>query len=476
MASAFVAAAAALALPAGSLGNAGGIIAFLAMVAASWFCGPLPAAIGPVTLMWTARIRQYGWNGVVSGYRSQDISSVIVITVVMITVGWAGKLRRHWARIARERQEQLIEQHRRKDEFLATLAHELRNPLAPLRSGLELLQLSAGDRLDPSAEAEVHGMMQRQLDQMVRLVDELLDISRINTGKIELRCEQVPLSEIVADALTAARPNMDANAHRLTVESGPPVFVNADRLRVQQAIVNVLNNAAKFTPRGGHITVTVEREPQNVAIHIADNGIGIAAESLPRVFDMFVQIDPALTRQHGGLGIGLSLSRALITRHGGSLEAASEGRGKGSRFTVRLPTVTGNAIGQEPLKPLPTTGCNRRVLVVDDNRDAAASLARLLGTKGIDCAVAHEGTGALELARSFRPDTFLLDIGMPGMSGYDLAQRLRSTDEFRDALMVAVTGWGTAEDRAKSAAAGFNHHLVKPVSAPDVLAILSSPA
>jgi PAS domain S-box-containing protein len=382
---------------------------------------------------------------------------------------------------------ELRESHRRKDEFLATLAHELRNPLAPIRNALAVLRLAGND---PGRLDEARGLMERQVRQMVRLIDDLLDISRITRGKIELRRERVTLAEVVRSAVESSRPLIDLAGHALAVTLPPaPVHLDADPTRLAQVLLNLLNNAAKYTEPGGQIWLTasvvdggrwtvdskdassastVHRPPSTLEIRVRDTGVGIPKEMLPQVFEMFTQVDHSLERSQGGLGIGLSLVRGLVELHGGKVEARSEGSGQGSEFVVRLPLPA-----QGPPAPRPAQGsvpaggngaaARRRVLVVDDNTDAALSLGRLLDLLGYETRTAHDGPSALSEASTFHPDVVLLDIGMPGMSGHEVARRLRRLPEGGRTLLVAMTGWGQDEDRRRSHEAGIDYHLVKPV-------------
>lgn len=357
---------------------------------------------------------------------------------------------------------QLRDADRRKDEFLATLAHELRNPLAPLSNGLEIMRFSPA----ASSTEEVRAVMQRQLAQMVRLVDDLLDMSRISRGKINLRREPVDLSEVIREALETSRPVIERAGHRLTISLPPTsLIVNGDSTRLAQVFSNLLNNAAKYSDPGGQITVTVEYDQTTAVVKVRDTGIGIPPEMLPRVFEMFTQVDRSLEKSQGGLGIGLSLVKGLVEMHGGSVQALSHGHGQGSEFVVRLPVVESqvgaNFRGPSDTRQAPTA--SRRILVVDDNRDAANSLAMMLRLMGNDTAIAHDGLQALDVAATFRPDVALLDIGMPRLNGYDTALRLRKEPWGRDILLVALTGWGQEDDKRRTQEAGFNHHLVKPL-------------
>jgi len=364
----------------------------------------------------------------------------------------------------RKRAEQALrDADRRKDEFLATLAHELRNPLAPLRNGLQVMKLATGDA---GAVERARGMMERQLSQMVRLIDDLLDVSRITRGKLALRRERVDLAAVVQSAVEASRPLVEASAHRLTVALPPePVWLDADPARLAQVLSNLLTNAAKYTDRGGDIRLTAGRYGGEAVVRVTDTGVGIAAEHLPRLFEMFSQVAPALDRSQGGLGIGLSLVKGLVEMHGGTVEARSEGPGKGSEFVLRLPAADGPPDGRTQQH---VTGVEaaarprRRILVADDNRDAADSLAVMLRLAGHEVHVAHDGRAAVEAAGWFRPDVALLDIGMPQLNGYEAARLIRGRPHGRAVVLVAVTGWGQDEDKRRAAEAGFNHHLTKP--------------
>jgi signal transduction histidine kinase len=378
------------------------------------------------------------------------------------------------ARLYRRAQEEIAERQRaeaalreadrRKDQFLATLAHEMRNPLAPVRNALQIMRL-AGD--DPVAAEQARDMIERQVQQMVRLVDDLLDISRITRGKVALKTERVGLSSVVADAVETSRPLIEAARHELTVSlPADPIELEADPTRLAQVLSNLLNNAAKYTDPGGRIRLSAGREVGGVTVRVRDTGIGIAPEMLPRIFDLFVQADRSGQRGQGGLGIGLTLVRTLVEMHGGTVEAHSGGPGQGSEFIVRLPLTRtqqpsspeGN--GQDsPAPELPP----RRVLVVDDHVDAAQSLAMLMRILGQDVRTAHDGSQALREARDFQPQVAFLDIGLPGMTGYDLARRFRDQPGGDKVLLVALTGWGQEEDRRRAREAGFNEHLTKPV-------------
>jgi len=351
---------------------------------------------------------------------------------------------------------------RRKDEFLATLAHELRNPLAPMRNGLHAIKTAGADA---ATFAEAHGMMERQLGHMVRLIDDLIDVSRISRGKLDLKRERVELATVVRNAVETARPLIEQEGHHLAVDVPPaPVYVDADVTRLSQVFANLLNNAAKFTARGGRLRLAVGRHDGDTVVTVRDNGVGIPAPVLPRVFDMFTQVDCSLEKAKGGLGIGLTLVKRLVELHGGAVEARSDGDGLGSEFVVRLPAAPAAAAESEPeVVGAPGPAARRRVLVVDDNRDSAVSLAMVLDIMGNDTRTAYDGLEALEVAETFRPEVVLLDIGMPKLNGYDTARRLRAEPWGKHVLLVAQTGWGQEDDKRKSRDAGFDHHLVKPV-------------
>ena len=362
----------------------------------------------------------------------------------------------------------LMEADRRKDEFLAILAHELRNPLAPLRNALEAMRLKPHDR---EAASWARALMERQVAQMVRLIDDLLDLSRVSRGRIELRHERSDLATLVQGALDVCGPSIANAGHRLTVElPGTPMPLVCDPTRVVQVICNLLSNAVKYTPPGGHITLSARRRDDLFEVSVRDTGIGIPSDMLARVFDMFTQVPHAIERSQGGLGIGLTLVKRLVELHGGQVEAKSVGPGLGSEFIVRLPErmtahaapVMVAALADKVSSP------KQRILVADDNRDAADSLAVMLRIAGHDVRTAYDGQQALDVAETFKPSLALLDLGMPRVNGHDTARRLRETEHGRNIVIIALTGWGQPEDRNRSLAAGFDHHLVKPV-APSML-------
>jgi PAS domain S-box-containing protein len=369
--------------------------------------------------------------------------------------------------------EALKESDRRKNEFLAILAHELRNPLAPIRNALHIMRLTGANGEAVSSETE---MMERQVGQMVRLVDDLLDVSRINRGKIELRKDQVELASVVHHAVEACRPAMESATHDLSITlPTQPVYLNADPARLAQVVGNLLNNACKFTDEGGRIWLTVEREGKQAVIRVRDNGIGIAADQLPRIFDMFMQVDTSLERSVSGLGIGLTLAKNLVEMHDGTLEVHSAGAGQGSEFVVRLPIIVKTRKPPpEPTVSEPTTTIARRILVVDDNRVSAESLARLLKLTGNETHTAYDGLEAVEAAATLRPDVVLLDIGLPKLNGYEAARKIREEPWGKKMVLVALTGWGQDEDRQKSREAGFNGHMVKPIDHAELMKLLAS--
>jgi CheY-like chemotaxis protein/two-component sensor histidine kinase len=363
---------------------------------------------------------------------------------------------------------------RMKDEFLATLAHELRNPLAPLRTGLEVLR--RGQPGTPAVE-QARAMMERQLAHMVRLVDDLLDISRISRGHIEIRREPVEVGTVIAHAVEGSRQLVEAKRHALEVELGTEVlWVEGDLTRLAQVVGNLVNNAAKYTAPGGRIRVGSRRRGEQVEIYVGDNGSGIDAAAQPRVFDLFMQVEDTRRHSQGGLGVGLALVRRLVELHGGSVTVQSAGLGHGSTFTVALPPAA--AFSREAVAPAApadaqATPTGRRVLIVDDNVDAAETLATMLALAGHDTRCAHDGHQALQVARAFLPQVALLDIGLPGLSGLDVARRFRADPALAGAFLVALTGWGTEDDKRTCLEAGFDLHLTKPVDAAAVESALA---
>jgi signal transduction histidine kinase/ActR/RegA family two-component response regulator len=373
-----------------------------------------------------------------------------------------------------ERTAALQDLDRRKDEFLAMLSHELRNPLAPMTNALYLLKAT-----DPAGAALPHaqGVIERQLQHLVRLVDDLLDVSRINQGRIELRRERLDLADVIRHAVETAQPVIDQGGHALDVSlPREPVYVIGDPIRLAQAISNLLVNAAKYTPTPARVTLTLSREGARAAVTVKDEGMGIPAGLLPRVFDLFVQGDESIARPQGGLGIGLTLVQKLVKLHNGEVTAFSRGKGRGSEFTIYLPMLPQPeqaTVRPEP-RPSPRRAAPRRVLVVDDNADAANTLCSILKLFGHEVRCVYDGPSTLSAAESFRPDVILLDIGLPGMDGYEVARRLRADSAFHATTLIAVTGYGQGADRLQSQQAGFDQHLTKPIDADMLHNIISS--
>jgi signal transduction histidine kinase/CheY-like chemotaxis protein len=365
----------------------------------------------------------------------------------------------------RQAEDVLKETDRRKDEFLATLAHELRNPLAPIRAGVDLMRLGAPHGFQSD---EVLNMLDRQVEQITRLVDDLLDVSRVTRGKVELQLQLADVKTVVEQAIETCRPLVHSKRHELVVQfPNEPLLVQADPVRLGQVFANLLNNAAKYSDSGGRITIAASRDGGDAVVRVRDTGHGIEPHILPRIFDLFVQGDRSLARSSGGLGIGLTLAQSLVKMHGGSIRAFSEGIGKGSEFVVRLPLAPvgdGSPLAEPPTSAAsdPSTG-HRRILIVDDNRDAARSLEMLLNASGHDVCTAVTGAAGIELVNQFQPDVVLLDIGLPELDGYEVARRIRRLPGGQNILLVALTGWGQMDDRRRANEAGFDYHLTKPV-------------
>jgi CheY-like chemotaxis protein len=371
-------------------------------------------------------------------------------------------------------EDELRAANRQKDQFLAMLAHELRNPLAPITTAAQLLKQG---RLEPKAAQHASEIIARQAEHMTELVNDLLDVSRVTRGLVTLEREHLDINAIVASAVEQVRPLVESRRHSLTLQlSGEPAHVLGDRTRLVQVVSNILNNAAKYTPTGGRITLTVAPHEEQVEVSVRDNGVGIEPDVLPYIFELFTQAERTPDRSQGGLGIGLALVKSLVALHGGSVQARSEGSGQGSDFVIRLPRLAGPNIAQadetrtaaqvDPEAPL-------RVLVVDDNIDASLMLSTLLELQGHSVCVEHDGRNALRRARLQRPQVLLLDIGLPDMDGYELARRMREMPETANAVLVALTGYGQGQDKKMAQEAGFNHHLVKPASMEQVGEILA---
>lgn len=370
-------------------------------------------------------------------------------------------------------EQELRDAGRKKDEFIALLAHELRNPLAPIRNGLQVMRLAPDDF---AAVGEARDMMDRQLSHMVRLIDDLLDISRINRNKMELRRTRLLLADVISSAVETARPAVEEAGHDLVVSiPGSPVYLDADLTRLSQVFSNLLTNSSKYTPPGGRIWLSAEKRRGEVMVSVRDTGIGIPPESLAFIFDMFSQVDRTIERSTGGLGIGLALVKGLVEMHGGTVKAESDGQGKGSTFTVTLPVVAHRSehAPEAADNGQAIAGSARRVLVVDDNRDGSESLAMMLRLLGNEVRTANDGVAAVGLAESFRPEVILMDVGMPRMNGLDATRRIREHPWGKAIAIIALTGWGQDNDRERSREAGCDGHLVKPVDLPDLEKLLA---
>jgi signal transduction histidine kinase len=372
--------------------------------------------------------------------------------------------------------EALKDADRRKDEFLAILAHELRNPLAPIRNALAIMKLAGADAVATQGLAE---MLERQVDHMVRLVDDLFEVSRITRGMIELRKQRIDAGLVLRDVVASSRSMLYAAQQALNIDvASEPLPIDGDPVRLAQVFGNLLNNASKFSNEGGSLWLTARRRGDDVEISLKDEGKGIPREMLPRIFDMFTQVDRRASRTQSGLGIGLTLVKSLVELHGGAVHARSSGPGKGSEFVVHLPLAKEITVTrEEPVSRSFPTGAviPRRVLVVDDNRDSADSIAMLLKLLGADVHVVYDGPGALQAIDAFHPSVVLLDIGLPSMDGYEVARRIRQRPELNTLTLIALTGWGQMEDRARSREAGFQHHLVKPADPTVLQSLLETP-
>ena len=374
----------------------------------------------------------------------------------------------------RKQFEELEESQQRTNEFLAMLSHELRNPLAPLKTSVELLRMR---ELQDPVVVQARDVIDRQVQHLTHIIDDLLDVSRITSGKVQLGNETLHLGNVLARSAEAARPLLDSKHHTLEIKPvDHKAWVRGDLMRLTQVFVNLLNNAAKYTPEGGCIQVETRLDAESVAIHIRDNGVGIAAELLPRMFDMFTQGQRPLDRAEGGLGIGLALVHRIVSLHGGTVKAFSAGTGHGSELVVTLPRISEEmsmtAASESP--PTQKQQKRRRLMVIDDNRDAAESMSMLFELWGHEVICVYDGRTALEAAAKFRPDAVFLDIGLPGMDGYEIAERLRDSPQAARAVLVAITGYGQEEDRRRSREAGIDHHLVKPVAPDTLLKLLDS--
>lgn len=377
--------------------------------------------------------------------------------------------------IRRQAEAELRFANRRKDEFLATLAHELRAPLAPIRNCLQMLKT---DRDDPSSH-QLYEIVDHQIAHLVRLVDDLMEVARITSGKIELRKERTNIVAFVQSVLETLRSSIESTGQTLhfTPES-EPLFLEADPVRLTQIVTNLINNAAKYTDSGGSICVDLRRDGQSAVLSVRDTGVGIPADMLEQIFDLFKQVGHTYSRAHGGLGIGLTLTKKLVELHGGTILAQSPGVGQGSTFIVNLPLATGTEADVARI-PAPSSTererpLSQRILVVDDSRDSALSMGMLLKSAGAEVQVVYDGESALAAVQSFQPEAVLLDIGMPRMDGFEVAGRIRALPNSQNITLIALTGWGQAEDRQRSKEAGFDHHLVKPIEFDVLLNFLRS--
>jgi signal transduction histidine kinase/CheY-like chemotaxis protein len=380
--------------------------------------------------------------------------------------------------LLQQRTQDLTAADRQKDVFLATLSHELRNPLAPIRNAVDILQLNSPP--EPEVQWGLN-VIDRQLQQMTRLIDDLLDVSRITRNTLELRKERLDLAEILQVAVETSRPLIEEAGQAFVVTPSPePIVLDADPIRLAQVISNLLNNAAKYTERGGHVWLTAKRQESDAVVTVRDTGIGIPAGTLPHIFEMFMQGDQPLDRSQSGLGIGLTLAKRVVDLHGGTITAHSDGAGRGSAFIVRLPVVdepwpARYRASREGERTAPAVASSLRILVVDDERISATSLGKLLRLKGHEIRTAYDGPEAVRVADEFRPDVVLLDIGLPKMNGYEVAQRIRQQPWGQGMILIALTGWGQEADRQRSNEAGFDHHLVKPVDLAALLQLLAAP-
>jgi signal transduction histidine kinase/CheY-like chemotaxis protein len=413
-------------------------------------------------------------NSALAGAFGDDLVEVVQVLAAQAVISLENALLHEASRreIAQRRQAEqaLSEADRRKDEFLAMLAHELRNPLAPIRSASEVLALKLAAQ--PAVQGTI-GIIRRQVTQLTRLVDDLLDVSRVTQGRIQLDRRPIALADVVASAVEAVEPLVAAKKQRLALAaSAEPLFVDGDLARLTQCVANILTNAAKYTEAAGAIRLRTRAEGREAVVEIQDSGIGIAPRLLPQVFDLFVQGERTIDRSQGGLGIGLSIVKRLVQMHDGEVTAHSDGEGRGSTFTIRLPRIEPPASAAAAREH--AEAARGRVLVVDDNEDAANSLAMLLQVQGHETSVAYDGTAALQSVASFQPGLVLLDLGLPGMDGYEIARRIRALPESDRIRLVALSGYGQPEDRRRTKAAGFDEHLVKPVDTGALQQVLSS--
>jgi signal transduction histidine kinase/ActR/RegA family two-component response regulator len=437
----------------------------------------LPIIVVPLVLGWVRILGQQA--GLYDMAFGTAIRTLIEVILLIALLWWtASGISRHAlaARRAeqalRESEESLKQADRRKDEFLATLAHELRNPLAPIGNALEIIKHADGNSEMMHVARDT---MHRQFGQMVRLVDDLLDVGRITRDRLELRQERVELATVIHQAIDTCRAMAEAAGHKIGVSlPTTPIWVFADPVRLTQVFSNLLNNGCKFTEPGGSISISTQREGDEVLVSVTDSGVGIAPGELDRIFEIFEQVDRTLERTRGGLGIGLTIVKRLVELHGGEIAVKSDGHGAGSTFVVRLPTVAAEVPAPASNQTPSATPALRRVLVVDDNRDSADSLALLLKVNGHDVQTAYDGREAVDKIQAVRPDLVLLDIGMPGMNGHDVCRFVRQQPWGHDIRIAALTGWGQDQDRELTRASGFDHHLVKPVQIDELNSVLHS--
>jgi signal transduction histidine kinase/CheY-like chemotaxis protein len=474
-----------------TVGNFVPLIPFLiSVVIAAWYGGLKPGLVATVL---GALAADYLLTPTQHSLRVESATGAVALTMFVligVLISWAyeslHRVRRLLERkqrnlrvnmkAQRRLQAEMVESDRRKDEFLATLAHELRNPLAPLRTAAHILR----GRIPASQEtieAQV-SVIDRQVTQMARLIDDLMDVARITRGKLALSRDRVDIAEVIQNAVETSRPLIDACGHELTISlPAHPAYVDADIVRLTQVISNLLNNAAKYTPSGGHIYVATSAVASELTVSVTDTGVGIPESMLDSIFEPFMQLEDGTHRFKDGLGIGLALARQLARLHGGDITARSPGAGKGTEFSVRLPILTLQIPPFPAVVATPNTatlGLRRRILVADDNRDSAAGLSLLLTRLGCETRSADDGLHALQVATEFRPDVALLDIGMPKLDGCEVAKRIRAHSWGYNVVLVAVTGWGDAEHRQRTAAAGFDHHLVKPVDPNALLPLIEA--
>jgi len=437
----------------------------------------LPVVAIPIVLTWIrVEGENLGWWTESAGVALEVILFISVFAALVLYVARSldaiDARRKRTEHELRDARDAARAANRAKDEFLAMLGHELRNPLAPISSAIELMR-----KRDPESQRE-RDVIERQVKHMTRLVDDLLDVSRIAGGKIELSRARVDVGELIREAVELVRPLVDTRNHTLTVDVQPDLAVDGDRERLIQVLANLINNAAKYTPPGGSIEVVASRTAGDVVLRVTDSGAGIAPDLLPHVFDLFVQGERTLDRTTGGLGLGLAIVQSLVTLHGGTVAVDSDGEGKGATFTVTLPALPATPVVEPPpVAAQPPPAAARRILIVDDNQDAAELLAEMFELAGHTVRVAHDGKRALEVAAEFEPECVMLDIGLPLIDGYEVARQLRARDGDRRRTLVAITGYGQEDDVQRALDAGFDRHLVKPVSIDQTLQIIaSSPA